>query len=126
MKFLQRMIRQREFVIFLIVLAVVVAMSFASPIFLTEGNILALLLSLSIQSVMAVGMVNLMVGGGFDMSVGSILGFTGIIVAMLMKAGVPPVLAVAMGLLAGVAIGLWNGIVVAKLKINPFVPPWLP
>jgi ribose transport system permease protein len=121
MKFLQRMIRQREFVIFLIVLAVVVAMSFASPIFLTEGNILALLLSLSIQSVMAVGMVNLMVGGGFDMSVGSILGFTGIIVAMLMKAGFPPVLAVAMGLLAGVAIGLWNGIVVAKLKINPFV-----
>ena len=121
MKFLQRMIRQREFVIFLIVLAVVVAMSFASPIFLTEGNILALLLSLSIQSVMAVGMVNLMVGGGFDMSVGSILGFTGIIVAMIMKAGVPPVLAVAIGLLAGVAIGLWNGIVVAKLKINPFV-----
>ena len=96
-------------------------MSFASPIFLTEGNILALLLSLSIQSVMAVGMVNLMVGGGFDMFVGSILGFTGIIVAMLMKAGFPPVLAVAIGLLAGVVIGLWNGIVVAKLKINPFV-----
>ena len=89
MNFFQRLVRQREFVIFIIVLAVVVAMSFASPIFLTEGNILALLLSLSIQSVMAVGMVNLMVGGGFDMSVGSILGFTGIIVAMIMKAGVP-------------------------------------
>lgn len=121
MKLLQRLVRQREFVIFMIVLAVVVAMSFASPIFLTEGNILALLLSLSIQSVMAVGMVNLMIGGGFDMSVGSILGFTGIIVATIMKAGVPVPLAVIIGLAVGLAIGLWNGVVVAKLKINPFV-----
>jgi len=55
------------------------------------------------------------------MSVGSILGFTAIIAAMIMKAGVPVPLAVLSGLLVGVAIGLWNGMVVAKLKINPFV-----
>ena len=121
MNFFQRLVRQREFVIFMIVLAVVVAMSFASPIFLTEGNILALLLSLSIQSVMAVGMVNLMVGGGFDMSVGSILGFTGIIIAELLTSGVPTVPAVILALIGGVVIGMWNGFIVAKLKINPFV-----
>ena len=121
MSFLKRLTRQREFVIFLIVLVVFVAMSFASSVFFTESNILSVLLSLSIESVMAVGMVICMVGGGFDMSIGSVLGFTGIIVAELMTGGVPTVLAVPIALLGGVVIGLWNGFIIAKLKINPFV-----
>jgi ribose transport system permease protein len=121
MSFLKRLTRQREFVIFLIVLAVFVGMTFASDVFLTTSNILSVLLSLSIESVMAVGMVVCMVGGGFDMSVGSVLGFTGIIVAELMTSGVPVVPAVAISLIGGVLIGLWNGFIIAKLKINPFV-----
>jgi len=121
MNVLTRIAKQREFIIFLIVAAVFVFMSFASPVFFTEGNLLSVMLSLSIESIMAVGMVVLMVGGGFDMSVGSILGFTGIAVAKLLTNGVPPVLAVFLALLIGVVIGLWNGLIVAKLKINPFV-----
>ena len=121
MSFLKRLTRQREFVIFLIVLAVFVGMSFASSVFLTTSNILSVLLSLSIESVMAVGMVVCMVGGGFDMSVGSVLGFTGIIVAELMTSGIPVIPSVAIALLGGVLIGLWNGFIIAKLKINPFV-----
>ena len=121
MSFLKRLTRQREFVIFLIVLVVFIGMSFASNVFFTESNILSVLLSLSIESVMAVGMVVCMVGGGFDMSVGSVLGFTGIIVAELLTSGVPTVPAVAIALLGGVIIGLWNGFIIAKLKINPFV-----
>jgi len=121
MNFLKRLTKQREFVIFIIVLAVFIFMAFASPIFLKKGNLLALLLSLSIESVIAVGMVNLMVGGAFDMSVGSILGFTGVIVAMALRAGIPVPLSVILALLAGMGIGLWNGVVVAKLGINPFV-----
>jgi ribose transport system permease protein len=70
---------------------------------------------------MAVGMVVLMVSGGFDMSVGSILGFTGVIIAELLTAGVPIVPSVIIALIGGVIIGLWNGTIVAKLKINPFV-----
>jgi ribose transport system permease protein len=121
MTFLRRLTRQREFVIFLIVAAVFVFMIFASPVFLTEGNILSVLLSLSIESIMAVGMVVLMVGGGFDMSVGSILGFTGIILGKLLTNGIPTVPAVLLALLVGVVIGLWNGFIIAKIKINPFV-----
>jgi ribose transport system permease protein len=121
MTFLRRLTRQREFVIFLIVAAVFVFMIFASPVFLTEGNILSVLLSLSIESIMAVGMVVLMVGGGFDMSVGSILGFTGIILGRLLTNGIPTVPAVLLALLVGVVIGLWNGFIIAKIKINPFV-----
>ena len=121
MNILKRLTRQREFVIFLIVLAVFVGMSFASNVFLTTSNILSVLLSLSIESVMAVGMVVCMVGGGFDMSVGSVLGFTGIIVAELLTSGVPVVLSLVIAIIGGVLIGLWNGFIIAKLKINPFV-----
>jgi ribose transport system permease protein len=121
MNVLRRLTRQREFVIFLIVLVVFIGMSFASNVFLKWENILSILLSLSIESVMAVGMVVCMVGGGFDMSVGSILGFTGIIVAELMTHGVPVVLALLISLIGGIIIGFWNGFIIAKLKINPFV-----
>ena len=121
MNLLTRLTKQREFIIFIIVIVVFIFMSFASPIFLTKGNMLALLLSLSIESIMAVGMANLMVSGAFDMSVGSILGFTGVITAMILRAGAPVPVAVVLALCTGVGIGLWNGFIVAKLKINPFV-----
>lgn len=121
MNFLRRLTRQREFIIFLIVIVVFIFMSFASPIFLTKGNMLALLLSLSIEGIIAVGMANLMVSGGFDMSVGSVLGFSGVIMAMTLRAGIPVPISFLMTLATGATIGLWNGFVVAKLKINPFV-----
>ena len=121
MKALKRLTGQREFMIGAIVVCVVVAMSFASPYFLSTGNILALLLGLSIEAIIAVAMTNLMVSGGFDMSVGSIVAFTGAACATLLAAGMPIFLAVAAGLVLGAAIGLFNGLIIAKIGINPFV-----
>jgi ribose transport system permease protein len=121
MRFLTKLTKQREFVIFMIVFVFFVVMSIASPVFLSTGNILALLLSLSIESIIAVGMVILFVSGGFDLSVGSVLGFSGVIVAMLLRAGVPTAASIVLALIVGAMIGLWNGFIIAKLKINPFV-----
>lgn len=56
--------------------------SFVSPVFLTFQNLIALMLSLSIEVLIAVGMANLMISGGFDMSVGSVLAFSGDMSAM--------------------------------------------
>lgn len=121
MEFLKKVTKLREFMIFIIVLAVFVIMSFASPYFLSTANLLALLLSLSLTAIIAVGMTNLMVSGGFDMSVGSIVAFTGAAVALLMQNGIPVYLAVLFGLIIGALIGLFNGVIVAKIGINPFV-----
>lgn len=121
MNFFRRVTKVREFMIVAIVTGVFAIMSFASPYFLNTSNILALLLGLSIETLIAVGMTSLMVSGGFDMSVGSVVAFTGAATAMSMKYGVPPVPAVLIGLLIGAAIGLFNGIIVAKVGINPFV-----
>lgn len=121
MSWLARLTKQREFMIFLIVVAVFVAMGFASPYFFSMGNILALLLGLSIEAIIAVAMTNLMVSGGFDMSVGSVVAFTGAVTARLLVIGIPFPAAVLVGLLIGSAIGLFNGFIVAKLGINAFV-----
>jgi ribose transport system permease protein len=121
MEFVKKMMRQREFMIFVIVVGMFIIMSFASPYFLSSGNLLALLLSLSIEALIAVAMTNLMVSGGFDMSVGSLVAFTGAAVAMLMKAGCPVPVAVLFGLAVGACAGLFNGTVVGVVGINPFV-----
>lgn len=118
---LQNITKQREFMIFLVVLVVFVTMSFASPYFFTTGNLLAVLLGLSLEAIIAVGMVNLMASGGFDLSVGSVVAFSGASTAMFIRMDVPVVLAVLLGLLLGALIGLFNGVIVSKIGINAFV-----
>lgn len=121
MSFIKRVTKQREFMIFSIVICVFIIMTFASPYFLSTGNLLALMLGLSIEAIIAVAMTNLMVSGGFDMSVGSIVAFVGAATAICLKSGVPVVIGVLIGLVLGALIGLFNGFIVAKVGINPFV-----
>lgn len=111
----------RESMIFIIVVSIFVVMSFASPYFLTTANVLALLLGLSIEAIIAVAMVNLMVSGGFDMSVGSVVAFTGAATGMLLRSGVPVIVAILIGIAIGAFVGFCNGFIVAKIGINPFV-----
>jgi ribose transport system permease protein len=113
--------KQREFMIFSIVLGVIVIMSFASPYFFNSANLIAVMLGLSVEAIIVVGMTSLMVSGGFDMSVGSIVGFTSVSCAMMMKAGVPVLFAFIIGIAIGMGIGLFNGVIIAKVGINPFV-----
>jgi ribose transport system permease protein len=122
MKFLRILTGQREFGNFLVVIVIFITMSFASPYFMTRTNMHALLLALSIQTIIGVGMTILMVSGGFDLSVGSVVGLTGIIAGMLTKkAGVPVPAAVVVSLLVGAAIGLFHGLMVTKVGLNPFI-----
>lgn len=121
MKWFVRFSKQREFMIFLIVVAIFASMTFASPYFLTGGNLLALLLGLSIETMIAVAMTHLMVSGGFDMSVGSVVAFCGAAVAMMLKSGLPVVPAVLVSLAAGAGVGFFNGFIVSRIGINPFV-----
>lgn len=121
MNWFKNITKQREFMIFIVVATLFIIMTFASPYFLTTANLLAVMLGLSLEAIIAVAMVHLMVSGGFDMSVGSIVAFTGATTAMFLKMGMPVPVAVLLGLLIGVIIGLFNGVIVAKVGINPFI-----
>ncbi len=121
MSAVKKLAKQREFFILLIVVGLSAAVTTASSVFLSYQNIVALLLGLSVEVIIAVGMANLMVSGGFDMSVGSILAFSGVCAGLAIQAGVPPFAAVLIGMLIGGAAGLFNGFIISVVGINAFV-----
>jgi len=79
------------------------------------------LLSLSDQSIIAVGMTILLVSGAFDLSVGSTVALSGMVTAILVANGVPVYAGIAVGLAVGVLIGVINGLIITEIGINPFV-----
>jgi ribose transport system permease protein len=88
--------------------------------FLSPFNLANILVQSSIMAVIAMGMTFVIVGGGFDLSVGSTAALSGCVAAMLMPAG-GVTLGVLGGLAAGAAVGLANGFVIAMLGVNPFI-----
>ena len=111
----------RESVLILVLLIFGVAMTIASPVFLNRLNLEAILLGLSVEALIAVGMVILLISGGLDLSIGSTLAFTGVVTGLALRANIPVVLSILLGILAALGVGLVNGLLVSKLKINPFI-----
>ncbi len=115
------LIAYRESVLMLVILLFGLCMTFSSPVFLSWRNIEAILLALSVEATIAIGMVILLISGGLDLSVGSTLAFAGVVTGLALNAGLPVVLAILLGLLAAAAVGTVNGLLVSKMKINPFI-----
>ena len=118
---LKEVISQREFSLFIVLLLACVLMSSLSPVFFTWANAEAMLLALSVDAIIAVGMVVLLISGGLDLSIGSTLGLTGVVAGLTLNAGFPVWLAILLGLASAMLIGLGNGLLVARMKINPFI-----
>jgi ribose transport system permease protein len=89
--------------------------------FMTVRNWLNITQQLSMLTVVAAGMTIVMVMGDFDLSVGSMATLAGIVAAVLFAAGYPVWLAVSIALLAGLAGGAFNGVLVSLIGILPFV-----
>jgi ribose transport system permease protein len=88
--------------------------------FLSPLNLTNILVQSSIMAVIAIGMTFVIIGGGFDLSVGSTVALAGCIAAMMIvKFGVA--VGVLAGVAAGGAVGLANGMIIAKLGVNPFI-----
>lgn len=98
-----------------------VAMSAASPFFFNVKNMSNLLSQNATYLILAVGMTFVISAGEIDLSVGSIVGFSGMVLGMLCQAGCPQVLALVLGILTGALLGTVNGLVVAFGKINSFI-----
>jgi ribose transport system permease protein len=96
-------------------------LSWLSPVFLSWTNVLNVIRQSSIFGIMAIGMTFVILTGGIDLSVGSILAFSGAIAAGLLKANAPLPLVVVAALGTGAALGLANGVVVTVGRITPFV-----
>lgn len=102
-------------------LVIIIIISILSPNFLSLNNILNVLRQVSINALIAFGMTFVILTGGIDLSVGSILALTGAVTAGLMSSGVDPILAMMVGLLLGATLGAINGLIIAKGKVAPFI-----
>ena len=99
----------------------IVAFAFTSPAFLSVNNGLTVLLQTSVIGLLAIGMTMVIITGGIDLSVGSVLALSGVITGLAIKAGLPVVPAMGLGVVTGAACGVVNGLVITKMRITPFV-----
>ncbi len=89
--------------------------------FVTARNMSALLLDNAFLLVLAVGMTFVIVTGGIDLSVGSVLALTGILCAKMLHDGVSPYIAVPITILVGASVGLLIGVLVQYFDVQPFI-----
>lgn len=107
--------------ILLALIILVVVLTILSPSFMTVNNLFNILQQIAEIGILSVGMTFVILLGGIDLSVGSIVAFTGMIMALLMKANVPVPIALIIGIALGGGIGLLNGVLINKVKMQPFI-----
>jgi ribose transport system permease protein len=99
-----------------------VIFSLTSNVFLTWRNALNVIDQITVLGILAIGMTAVIVIGGIDLSVGSILAFSMMMMGWLYQSvGVPLGLAIVAGLLVGTACGLVNGLLITRAKLPPFI-----
>jgi ribose transport system permease protein len=106
---------------FLTLIALFIALSIASPNFLTSTNLSSVVRQTAVINIMALGMTLVIISGGIDLSVGSILALAGLLGTRAMErhAGIPAGLLI--GILMGTLCGFANGTMITLLRINPFI-----
>ena len=102
-------------------LLLVIGFALSSQAFFSVNNGLTILLQTSVIGLLGIGMTMVIITGGIDLSVGSVLALSGVVSALAVKAGLPVVPAMGCGILAGAACGAFNGLVITRLRIPPFV-----
>ena len=92
-----------------------------NPRFFTMYNILNIFKQVSINGLIAFGMTFVILTGGIDLSVGATLGLSGVILGWMISSGTPEYIAIGVTLVFGAVLGGMNGVLVSKVKLQPFI-----
>jgi inositol transport system permease protein len=112
----------RQYGIFLAFMLICSFLSYASSQFLTVSNWTIIITQVSINALLAFGVTFVIITGGIDLSVGSIVAVAGVVAALLAsQPNMPLIVPILGGLLAGLVFGLLNGLIITKSKIAPFI-----
>ncbi|MBV9304943.1 MAG: ABC transporter permease, partial [Acidobacteriaceae bacterium] len=106
---------------FLTLILLFLALTIATPHFLTPVNLASVARQTAVINIMALGMTLVIITGGIDLSVGSILAIAGLFGTMAIKSGQPIPLGIAIGIGCGIVCGFLNGLMITQLRINPFI-----
>ncbi len=106
-------------VVFIAVMVVVMAI--VSPVFLSSGNLINILRQVSLNGILAVGLTFVILTGGIDLSVGSLVAVTGVVVGSMLINGYNAWQAALCGILISVLFGVFNGAMIAYCSLPPFI-----
>jgi len=111
----------KRFLPFVSLLALCILIAALEPRFLSSGNLAGVARQTAVITVIAMGMTVVMVSGGIDLSVGSVMALSGVMGALAMVSGAPVIIGVLAAIAAGTVCGLLNGAAIAVLRIPPFI-----
>ncbi len=113
--------RPESSVLLCLVILIVLMGIFKTDTFLSVSNFFNMLKGMSSVGIMAIGMTLIIITAGIDLSVGSIMAVSTMATARLLAEGFHPVLALLGGFGIGVLLGVINGLIITKIKVNPFI-----
>ncbi len=119
--FMGSLVHKQESSIIIVLVLYVTMVSFRNPAFISQGNVFNILHSSGFSLITIVGMTLILITGGLDLSVGSVLALGGVVTGMACQAGIPVPIAMVLGVMAGVAIGCINGGIIVKTGIPPLI-----
>src|SRR5690606_37416620 len=110
----------------LALLALCLGLFWSNPDFLGHANVINTLRQISMLGIFAVGMGFVIIAGGIDLSIGSVIGLTGVLIAKISSSNAPGLghplwLGVSVGLAAALAVGALQGLLITRLKMQPFI-----
>ncbi len=112
---------RRRYGIAAVMIAMIVILSIVSPTFRTAGNVVSIALQVSINGILALGLVFVITAGGIDLSIGSMLALTSVIIGLVLNATGSILLACVIAVAATTLCGFVNGALIAKFDMFPFV-----
>ncbi|QKC67499.1 ABC transporter permease (plasmid) [Mesorhizobium loti] len=118
---LNRVLLAQETWIAIAILVLGLVVSMIAPKFATPGNLLNIFQNACFIGIMAIGMTPVIISGGIDISVGSILGMCGVTLGIVLNADMPLVVGIVATLAMGVLCGAVNGTIIAYVKLPPFI-----
>jgi ribose/xylose/arabinose/galactoside ABC-type transport system permease subunit len=116
-----RRLKGSESSLLLILAVLFVFLAFASPTFLTVRNLSNLGRQTSINGIVALGMTFVIISGGIDLSVGAVVGLSGMVAALMMSGGLGILPAMLAAIAVSALVGAINGVVIFYGKVPPFI-----
>jgi ribose transport system permease protein len=115
------LVSQQTFWVSTAALVAFVGLSLASDVFATQQNLFNVARNFAFVAIIAIGMTAVIITGGIDLSVGAVLVLSGMVIGMTMNAGMSIWLAIPLALGASLAVGAFNGVLIAYIGVPPFV-----
>jgi ribose transport system permease protein len=118
---MKRLLAQREFAILIAIAIMIALFTLVNPIYISASNLIDIVDQSTINGLLAIGITFAILTGGIDLSIGSTFAIVIVFVGKVLAAGSAPPVAVALGVMMGFLLGAINGLLVTKMRLQPFI-----